>query len=77
MPIHLRTYDNIGDAHSFTDHTFHFFNEGLSYANTIERYGYPYESIRSRTRAFEKNDQLAPKHRGGVHYPIFPDEHIQ
>ena len=53
------------------------FNEGLSYVNTAECYDYPYETIRSITRAFKEFGQLVPKYRGGVHYPILQDEHIQ
>ena len=48
-----------------------------AYVDTSERYGYPYETIRSIAKAFEENDQLVPKHRGGVCYPILQDEHIQ
>ena len=57
------------------NHTF-YFNEGLSCVDTSERYGYPYETIKSIAKAFEENGQLVPKHKGGVRYPILQDEHI-
>ena len=55
----------------------HFFNKGLSYAYTSERYVCPYETIINIAIAFEENGQLVSKHRSGVHYPILQDVHIQ
>ena len=51
-------------------------NEGLSYIDISECYCYPYKTIKSIARAFEGDDQLMPKHRGSVRYPILQDEHI-
>ena len=52
------------------------FNAGLSCANTRKHYG-NHEVIRSITKDFEENGQLAPKHKGGVCYPILEEEQIQ
>ncbi len=76
MPSHAHRYNHIDDAlRSWIIHSI--FNEGLPYVDTCELYGYPYETIRSIAQAFEENSQLLPKDRGGVHYPILQDEHIQ
>lgn len=47
-----------------------FFDAGLFYDDTSERYGYPYETIRNITKVLKDNG-------GGVWYPILQDEHIQ
>jgi hypothetical protein len=50
-------YNYIDDALKLTNHTF-YFNEGLSYVDTSERYGYSYETIVSIAKDFEENAQL-------------------
>lgn len=44
---------------------------------TCEHYNYPDDTLISITNFFEENDQLRPKHRGNVHYPILQEEYIQ
>ena len=53
------------------------FNKGLSYVDTSEYYSYLYKTIRSISRVLKEKDQLVPKPKGGVCYPILQDVHIQ
>ena len=67
-------YNCIDDV--FHSQTIHFmFNEGLCYANTSECN--PCETIKSITKVFKEHNQLVPKNKGGVRYPILQDGHIQ
>jgi hypothetical protein len=52
------------------------FNEGLSYPNSSEHRGYPYETVITIAKAFEENGQLMLKQCSGVHYLALHDEHI-
>jgi hypothetical protein len=73
MSSHPYRYNRIYDAriiHSI-------FHEGLSYANTSECYGYPYETIKSIAKVFEEKYQSVPKPKGDVCYPILQDVNIQ
>ena len=75
-PSDMRRYNYIDDA--LRSWIIHFIlNKGLSSAHTSDCYCYSYKTIKSITKAFEKNGQVAPKHKGNVHYPILQDEHIQ
>ena len=67
MPSHLRRYNCI-DVALRSQIICSIFNEGLSYVDTSEHYGYPYKTIKNIAKAFEENGQLVPKHRGGFCY---------
>ena len=76
MPNRRRTYNCKDDA--LCSRIIHsILNKGLSYVDISERYGYPYQTIKSTNKGFEENNQLLSKHRGDAHRPILQDEHTQ
>jgi len=62
MPNHLHRYNHIDDA-LCSRIINSIFNKELSYAHISKCCDYPYENIKSITKAFEENHQFVSKYR--------------